>query len=284
MATKLYTVAVALLLSLSAQAQTARIDANAPMPVTHTSYAVIALPQNWEQDQASLSLVRGFKANPPTDTTVYWYWPQSEKWKDWQYRFAKRIPNSDLPVVLGMNGSEVVFKQSRAEYGAITEEVGGKRLLNWLRNRPRPNCPGPNCPNVQPETEPDQPFPDTPVPDSPIPDTQPIPDTPIPDTQPLGPDPQTLSMLIELRARIDILETRIAEAGPQGPKGDTGPQGKQGESGKDAVLDMETLVAEVAKRLTHSLEVTLLSGRKQFQSRPLTEPLQINQRTVSAKP
>lgn len=272
------TLAILLLLASPACAEVRSIDSNVKsLPITNSRYIVVALPQNYATDANCTSLIKGFKT-PPEKTTVYWYWPQNENWKDWEHRFQKRIPDSELPVVLAMDGAKVTFKRSHANYDEIAgsvQGVGGRRILNILF----PNCPGPNCP-VQPD-DPYSPDPDSPL--QPIPDTPTVPDTPIPDTPvgPIGPDPALLAVIAELERRIEVLEARTPEKGDDGKDG---TNGKDGAPGVSPTLDYATIVAEVQKRLTHSIEVTLLSGKVQKQTKPLDQPLELNQRTVSAKP
>lgn len=268
-----FSIPILLVLALAARADVGRIDANAPLPKTNQHYLVVALPANWQQHPKTAELVRGLKAEPKQEgITVYWYWPESPHWPDWKHRFQKRIPDTELPVVMAMDGSKVTFKKSNATLEDIAGGVqGGRRIFPRLF----PNCPGPNCPDndpYDPNTPEDGPY-------QPGPDLQPIPDTepaaPIPDTVP---QVDYSAIIAQLEARIALLEARQLEKGPKGDKGDPGP------AGKDAIFDLNAVVAEVQKRLTHSLELTLLSGQKQFQTRPLSEPLQLNQRTVSAKP
>jgi hypothetical protein len=279
----LRSILLVLIFAIPASAQVSRIDANAPFPITNKKYLVIALPSNYKSDPNSMSLVKAFNPSPfESDVTIYWYWPERPCWADWKHRFQKRIPDNQLPVVLGMWEDQVLFKQSKANFDSIVGGVSGRRrpLLDVFF----PRCPGPNCPQPNEPYQPDSPYtPDSPL--QPIPDTPTVPDTPIPDTpqEPVGPDPELLAIIADLQVRIEVLEVKIAQAGPAGPKGDKGDKGDTGKDGVSPVLDYEKIVAEIAKRLTHSLEVTLLSGKKQFQEKPLSEPLEINQRTVSAK-
>jgi hypothetical protein len=106
----------------------------------------------------------------------------------------------------------------------------------------------------------------------------------------------TNNALTEITNRLTVIEQsgygekgEPGPVGPPGPKGDVGqqgergPQGPQGMAGADAVVDYEKIADAISRKLTHSLVVTDLNGNKKLQTRPLNEPLELEQRRVEIK-
>ena len=73
------TFAIILLLASVARADVGAIDSNAPLPQTPTRYVVVALPQGWQQDEESLSLLR-LKQEPIEGASTYFFWPENPNW------------------------------------------------------------------------------------------------------------------------------------------------------------------------------------------------------------
>lgn len=213
-------------LACVAFSQTTAIDANAPLPPTPAVYTVVAMPANYKSDPLCQDILKGFSSDPTLralrqKSKVVTY---TESNPDWQHRWSKAVPQ--LPVVLVMNGDQVIYKRTRANSATLSKEISRRQ---WFPNL-QP-CPGPNCPNIQPPPN-VNPLPDTPViPDFPvnpiIPDSPAIPDTPAVD-------------LTDLEDRLDKLEEQAKTPGPpgeqgpmglKGPDGDKGPLGDKGPTG-----------------------------------------------------
>lgn len=250
------------------------VEGNTDWPETPRFYTVAAFPANYKTDPLSQDIIKGFQTDETlkelrSRTAV---WTCDETNPDWKYRFADRV--AELPVVMVMDGDKVIYKRSKASAKMIAEEVRGGRLFNrFPQICPGPDCP--NCPKTPTEPTPNRPSPNRPpAPNKPlIPDTAP---TPIPDTQPIAPvtpsvDDHTVK---ELTDRIKQLELKVSSLtltegkpgrngtdgkngtngrdgapGQPGPPGPAGKAGANGVDGKSPTFDLDELVAKVAQKL-----------------------------------
>lgn len=154
----------------AAAAPAGSIQGNSQLLPAPNVYTVLAVPSNWRTDPASQDLVNGFSTYPNLaalrqrgELNTY-----SATSPEFQQSWESRCPEvaQGKPVVLVMQGEDLLYKRSGASAARVNTEVG-EILLHV--DRRRPFCP--NCPRPQPTPTP------TPVPDAPK--VAPLPDTPI---------------------------------------------------------------------------------------------------------
>lgn len=136
-----------------------------------TIYTVIALPENWKQNQEAVELVRAFEDFPELQNVRRETIVQTPVYGSNSFTsdLRRTLPEvgQGKPVLMVVQGDELLIKETAPTYGRLRKCRG--KILDRIRERIRERvCPKPT-PTPGPGPEPDddvfEPLPDRPVDD-----------------------------------------------------------------------------------------------------------------------